>query len=56
MIQHFGHWICFSSLLENVASYVLKLVGQKDLFSITGAEKRDNYNSGLTALSNNSIF
>jgi hypothetical protein len=27
MIQHFGHWICFSSLREREASYVLKLVG-----------------------------
>jgi len=47
MIKHFGHWICFSSLRERVASYVLKLVGQKDLLSVTGAEKRNNYNSGF---------
>ena len=45
IIQHFGHWICFSSLHESVASYVLKLVGQNDLFYITGAEKRDKYSS-----------
>jgi len=47
MIQHFGHWICFSSLSETVASYVPQLVGQKDLLSITVAEKRDNYSSGF---------
>jgi hypothetical protein len=45
MTKYFGHWICFSSLRERVASYVLKLVGRKDLLSITGAEKRNNYNS-----------
>jgi len=47
MIQFFGHWICFSSLRERIASYVLKLVGQKGMFYIIGAEKCDNYNSGF---------
>jgi len=48
MIKHFDQWICFSSLRESVASCVLKLVGQKDLLSIIGAEKRDYNNSGFS--------
>jgi hypothetical protein len=45
-IIHFVNWFCFSSLPDRIVKYALRRVGQKGLFSITEAEKRNSYNSG----------